>query len=327
MPPIQEFHLFKQLPPELRIIIWKLILAQSERPGVHYVSLDGWIPNQVCRVEDEDIARAISQPPWYCYPIVGIDNVRSFGEVRSACLVRNSMWSVCAESREIISKHLGVESPVDIQPREGSWRTYTEEGLENVTVNRGGERIALNLDHSNDLFIIPIADLTRMVWWHRITQRPQDPRVVRLTTEQTPPLQNVGIYVRESWLLCPGWRRIDIFLDSRLPGHYLAHALWLIHTRKFSCRIWLHDSEKRKQPSRVTSLSSPQVFQAGRGLEWVETEVREGPGVCRTEIERVYVELREMSEGLFNALLSTSPTGPDFRMSTYVGILALRRAE
>ena len=163
MPPVQ-FHPFMRLPPELRIMIWKLILAQSEQPGAHYVSLGGWIPDQVWHVEEVDIAEVITQPPWFCYPIVGIENIRSLGPVRSACVVRNSMWSVCAESREIIRKRLGVESPLDIQPRKGSWRTYTDEGLENVVINWGGERIAFNLDHSNDLFIIPFSCMPALIW-------------------------------------------------------------------------------------------------------------------------------------------------------------------
>jgi hypothetical protein len=148
-----------------------------------------------------------------------------------------------------------------------------------------------------------------------------------MVTKQTPPLQNVGISPSESWLLCPGWRQADLFLDVRFPGHYLAHALWLIHTRKLPCQIGLLDLQKRERPSRVTSLKSPRVFWAGMGLEWVETEVREGWCGRRTETERVYVELRKMSERLITTLLSTYPNEPVFRMSAYVGIFALRRAK
>lgn len=148
-----------------------------------------------------------------------------------------------------------------------------------------------------------------------------------MTTTQTPPLQNVGIVPSESWLISPGSHPTDLFLDDRLPGHYLAHALWLIHTRKLVCRIWLLDPERREQPPRATGLNPPHVFRAGMGIEWVETTVREGSGEWRTKIERVYVALRKMSEELFNTLLNTSPAGPDFRMSNYVGILAVRMAD
>jgi hypothetical protein len=317
-----KFTLFTELPPELRIQIWKHAVDNRATP-MHRVMLTGTAPPDAIRMQEGNIQG------WFDshrtdgdYPTLKLISIELGWGWPSACLDPDPLWSACRQSRDAIAERCNLESPGGGLLR-GQRTDYT---MDRVWVN--GTHLTVGLNHTEDLFVLfSRASLQDVIWWHRIVQFKPDLSFGEIKSADTfqhdPPLHNVALEVEKPWLSDDIWqqgpphRPLDlIFLES--PSTFVTRVIAAIEQYKLPLQIWLIDPGQRKARNGST-LASPHVFRAGGGVEYVETEFREEAGEDCCVTQQFYRKVRRMTD--YGIPPGRDRKGPAFDLSTRVKIL------
>lgn len=311
---LAQFHLFKNLPSEIRIIIWEYSLDnQPLRLGatpMHYIALGGSIPLDL---GIEDMSEWADNNPTLETTPIDIKSVQFDGEHPSVCVAHHRLRSVCYESRYLMRQWYNVNSRTRIRkflcPPSSDDDQAQPCSIKEVAIGNGKEKVEIMVSPEEDLFVIQISDVARLMWWHQVfSTRYLDPSEDITWSSNEVPLQNIGLEVDEAWLDNIPENMPSALREPQSPFGLMVGTILEVEGQGLPCHFWLIDRGHRNQSSTNT-LSLPRIFYDGgesRG-EFVETELREEAEDDRTIAEIFYMKLREVVEGYWAETIGTCP--------------------